>query len=285
MGQKSNYRSVVGEQQVLKKYDELIRHWPVEKITHEISTRHGTTHVIECGSPENPPLVLLHGASGNSLMWMNQVHTYLKSHRIYVIDIIGEVNHSDSARLKLKTRANVEWLEDVLQHLNIKRPAMAGFSFGAWLCLKFAAAWPDRVERLALISPSGIVGLRKSFRFKQLMLTLVLGPFAKRHTLRRLLLQNQDNKQMEMNQLIAQYFKPRSWALPAPFKKNLPPLYCPVLLMLGGKDPLYKADKTLLKITKQIHQLELIYRDNEGHFLDDYTRELDRFLITNFAPD
>ncbi len=285
MGRSNNYRSSQGEQLVNKKYLELLRHWPVEKIEHQVSTRHGNTVVYACGNAENPPLVLLHGACGNTLMWLKQVQSYLKSHCVYAIDIIGEANSSEPSRPKLKSNAYVEWLEDVFQQLSIKRAAIVGFSLGAWISLRFAATWPDRVERLALLSPAGIVGLRKSFRLKLLLLSLMMGPVGRRLILRRFLLTGQDNHQLELNQLIAQHFKPRSWAVPSALGQALPPLYCPVLLMLGGQDALYNPDKILLKISKQIPQLELIYRNKEGHFLDDYTREVDRFLVTEFAPD
>jgi len=117
------------------------------------------------------------------------------------------------------------------------------------------------------------------------VLTLVSGPMGRRWLLSRLLQRSLDSNQHELNDLIIRYFKPRSWSLPAALKPPLPPLYCPVLLILGGKDQFYDADRVLLALAKQIPQLELIVRPKEGHFLEDYTRELDRFLVTEFAPE
>lgn len=285
MGHKSIYRSHLGEEKVTKKYAELLRHWPVEKQADFVETPQGKTHVIVSGSGDNPPLVLLHGACDNSLMWLKQVQSYLHSFQVYVIDIIGEANPSAQQRPPLGSGNYVDWLEAILAHYNIQQVALCGFDFGAWICLRFAARWPDKITKLALLSPSGIVGGKKGLMLKRLLLTLVSGTFGRRWLLSSLLQRNLDTNQQELNALIIRHFKPRSWSLPNALKPPLPPLYCPVLLILGGKDRFYDTDKVLLALAKQIPQLELILRPKEGHFLEDYTRELDRFLVTEFAPE
>lgn len=279
------YRSKTGEQQIKKKYQELLRHWPVEKQEYNLATALGNTFVIASGNSDKPALVLLHGACDNSLMWLKQIPSYLQNYRIFAIDIVGEANLSTNLRPKTQARNYVEWLQEVLHQLDIKRVSLVGFSFGAWLGLNFAARHPDRIDRLAVLSPSGVVKLRKRLRLKYFFTTLFMGPWGRRWLLRRLLRHNGNSHESELTNLIVRYFKPRSWKLPRLFKQPMPHLYCPVLLMLGGKDAFYAPEQVLLKLVKQIPQIELIWRPKEGHFLDDFTREVDRFLITEFAPD
>ena len=65
----SIYRSPAGEKIVMDLYDSALAHWPVPYETRMISTRHGETFVIASGEKTHPPLVLLHGAAGNSATW------------------------------------------------------------------------------------------------------------------------------------------------------------------------------------------------------------------------
>ncbi|WZB77262.1 alpha/beta fold hydrolase [Achromobacter insuavis] len=63
---------------------------------------------------------------------------------------------SAPARLPLASDAHAAWLEAVLDSLGVARAACFGISLGAWLALDFAVRRPARVERLALLCPSGI---------------------------------------------------------------------------------------------------------------------------------
>ncbi len=279
------YRSTMGEEKIKKKYQELLRHWPVEKRELCLDTSLGPTFVIASGNEGKPPLILLHGACGNSIMWLKQIQSYLQNYRIFAIDIVGEPNLSINERPKTQGQVYVQWLEEICQQLELKQISIVGFSLGAWIACQFTAKHPDRIDRLALLSPSGVVKLRKRLRFKYFLVTLCMGPWGRRWLLRRLMQKQADVNTAELTELTIRYFKPRSWALPRLFKQAMPPLYCPVLVMLGGKDAFYSPDKILRRLVRQIPQMELIWRPKEGHFLGDFTREVERFLVTEFAPD
>ncbi|MEX1033172.1 MAG: alpha/beta hydrolase [Cellvibrionaceae bacterium] len=286
MGNKSIYKSVAREKAVATKYGELLRHWPIEKEERELQTRHGRTHVIVCGNPENPPLVLLHGAYGNAVYWIKQVQTYVQSHQVFIVDIIGEAGHSEPVRPSHKGPAYREWMEDIYQGLGLERAALVGVSLGAWICLTFACAWPERVDRLALISPQGIVRARRSRSAVVSFVSLLIGPLGRRLIFRsQLNKSDMDPKLKELIRLIQRGLKPRSGALPRFTEKELAQLYCPILLLLGGNDAYFNIERLILRMAKATPQLEINYRHKEGHFLSDFTREVDRFLVTHYAPD
>jgi pimeloyl-ACP methyl ester carboxylesterase len=73
-----------GKQQILGQYQQILSFWPAPSEFHHIGTEFGDTFVIESGSKEGHPLVLLHGSASNSSMWLGdaavlgQTHEFLR---------------------------------------------------------------------------------------------------------------------------------------------------------------------------------------------------------------
>lgn len=284
--QANMYHTADGEKQVLGKYAELLRHWPIEKEELMVKTRHGETFVIASGNPNNPPLFLFHGMSVNSIMWINDIATFCKSHRVYVVDILGEPGRSEANRPSLKGPAYQEWIEDLYTELNVQQAALAGISFGAYLSLKFACANPEKVTRLCVLCPAGVASVRVGFIFELLLCHLFLGKLGRNIIFSHVLGKDEiDQRNKEFFRNIFRIFKPRSGGIPTISDKELTQLYCPIFLILGGKDVLFNSDKILLRLAKLVPQLEVLYRRNSGHMLSQCTREIDRFLLTQYAPD
>ncbi|MGG0815428.1 hypothetical protein ABE142_22580 [Paenibacillus alvei] len=80
------YKSEVGKREVLGQYREILASWPVENHQYEVETSFGSTFVIESGSKDNPPLILLHGSVSNSFAWYGDVASLLQTHNVYAID-------------------------------------------------------------------------------------------------------------------------------------------------------------------------------------------------------
>ncbi|RAV21202.1 hypothetical protein DQG23_11095 [Paenibacillus contaminans] len=73
------YKSEVGKREVLGQYRKILASWPVENRQYEVETRFGATFVIESGSKDNPPLILLHGSVSNSFTWYGESNFFLAS--------------------------------------------------------------------------------------------------------------------------------------------------------------------------------------------------------------
>lgn len=50
-------------------YDATLALWPVPHQALEVTTRFGTTHINVAGSPDLPPLLLIHGGQISSPVW------------------------------------------------------------------------------------------------------------------------------------------------------------------------------------------------------------------------
>ncbi|MCW8196291.1 alpha/beta hydrolase [Proteobacteria bacterium 005FR1] len=286
MGTKSIYKSEEGASKVEAKVRELFRLWPIEKQELQVETRHGRTNVTACGSAGNPPLLLLHPENINSVYWLDQVQTYARSHRVFAVDIPGEPGLSAQSRPALRDNAWAEWLDDIFGQLGTETAALAGASLGAWICLKFACNWPERVDRLALITPPGVVRRRRSRSTLFTAASSFLGPLG-----RDLIYRSQINKSgldpklKDALTLAQRHLKSRSLQLPRFSDRELGQLYCPILLVLGGKDAYFDADQLALRAVRAMPQVEINYRNREAHFVSAYTREIDRFLISQNSPD
>lgn len=53
-------------------------------------------------------------------------------------------------------RRDPAWLDEVLRALAADRVSIVGVSLGGWLALDYAARRPERVERIAVLSPGGV---------------------------------------------------------------------------------------------------------------------------------
>jgi pimeloyl-ACP methyl ester carboxylesterase len=72
------------------------------------------------------------------------------------VDIPGEPGLSVVARPQLDSDAYIRWLTEVLDGLSVDRASLVGISLGGWLATQVAIRRADRVNRLVLLSPSGI---------------------------------------------------------------------------------------------------------------------------------
>src|SRR4029077_9755945 len=94
----------------LATYDKLLSKWPVAFESLQIPTGYGSTHVIASGSPDAPPLVLLHAFQATALAWRANVEGLSRHFRVYALDVIGQGGKSASTRPLKKRRDFAAWL-------------------------------------------------------------------------------------------------------------------------------------------------------------------------------
>jgi pimeloyl-ACP methyl ester carboxylesterase len=92
--------------------------------TLNIPTRHGKTFGITSGNKSAPPLLLMHGAGSNSLIWAEDVIEYSRKYRVFAVDVLGEPGKSTPNRPARGSLAYVEWLEDLYSAPKINEAAL-----------------------------------------------------------------------------------------------------------------------------------------------------------------
>lgn len=100
---------------------------------------------------QGSPIVLLHGFGGSMWQWEYQQADLAARYRVITLDLLGS-GLSDKPDINYRPDRLVESVRGFLDELGIDRVSLVGNSMGAGLAIAFALTYPDRVDRLVLIS-------------------------------------------------------------------------------------------------------------------------------------
>jgi pimeloyl-ACP methyl ester carboxylesterase len=102
-----------------------------------------------------PPVVLVHGMVNSSRHWRAVAERLADRYTVIAPDLVG---HGDSAtpRGDYSLGAHATVIRDLLSVLGIERATFVGHSLGGGVAMVFFWQFPERVERLALVSSGGL---------------------------------------------------------------------------------------------------------------------------------
>lgn len=108
---------------------------------------------VDVGS--GPAIVFVHGLLGSHRTWDRVVTGMAAGHRVIAPDLVG---HGGSAKPRgdYSLGAHAAMLRDLLDLLGLGRITLVGHSLGGGIALQFGYLFPDRVERLVLVSSGGL---------------------------------------------------------------------------------------------------------------------------------
>ncbi len=139
----------------------------------------GCTHYELAGPETGRPIVLVHGFSVPYFIWDSTFATLTSSgHRALRSDLLGR-GFSDRPRAQYGLDLFVQQLTELLDALQFQTVDLVGLSMGGAISTAFAARFPGRVRRLALIDPIGTDPMPTNLFYKAALLPglseLVLG--------------------------------------------------------------------------------------------------------------
>ena len=111
--------------------------------------------VLELGSSDATPVLLIHGFGADLNGWMFTQPALAESRRAVAIDLPGhggsvkEVGTGDAAGFAAA-------VADALAALGIEKAHLVGHSMGGTIAMRVASHQPDRVASLTLIAPAGL---------------------------------------------------------------------------------------------------------------------------------
>ena len=102
-----------------------------------------------------PPVVLVHGMVNSSRHWREVAERLATRYRVIAPDLLG---HGDAAtpRGDYSLGAHAAVIRDLLSALGVERATFVGHSLGGGVAMVFFWQFPQRVERLALVSSGGL---------------------------------------------------------------------------------------------------------------------------------
>jgi pimeloyl-ACP methyl ester carboxylesterase len=117
-------------------------------------TLHG--HRITYRSAGSGPVVLLiHGIAGSSATWDDVLPWLAERYCVVAPDLLGH-GHSAKPRGDYSLGAYASGIRDLLGVLGHERASVVGHSLGGGVAMQFAYQFPERCERLVLVSSGGL---------------------------------------------------------------------------------------------------------------------------------
>ncbi|MGA7703831.1 MAG: alpha/beta hydrolase [Solirubrobacteraceae bacterium] len=110
-------------------------------------------NVIDMG--EGDPIVFVHGLSGSWPNWLEQLPVFARTHRVIAMDLPG-FGHSPMPNQDITISGYARILDGLCNVLAIDAATVVGNSMGGFVSAELAIAFPQRVERLVLVSAAGI---------------------------------------------------------------------------------------------------------------------------------
>ena len=106
---------------------------------------------------DGPAIVLLHGVTGSSRTWTDVIPRLAERHTVIAPDLLG---HGESAKPRgdYSLGAYASGVRDLMIALGVEKATVVGHSLGGGVAMQFAYQFPERVDRLALVSSGGLGG-------------------------------------------------------------------------------------------------------------------------------
>jgi pimeloyl-ACP methyl ester carboxylesterase len=104
---------------------------------------------------QGPPVVLIHGMINTSRHWERVALGLADRHTVIAPDLLG---HGDSAAVRgdYSLGAHAASIRDLLAAIEVERATVIGHSLGGGIAMVFFYQFPERTERLGLISSGGL---------------------------------------------------------------------------------------------------------------------------------
>ena len=239
---------------------------------------------------QGAPVLFLHGFSLDSRQWEPQLADLSATHRCITVDMRG-FGRSDPPT---GSYDHAEDIAALVAQLDLDRPALVGLSLGANVAMAFAARYPDRLSRLALVSSglrghdwsetrppdavrahaarNGILAAKDFWLAHEVFASIASRPDA-RDQLRRMVIE----------------YSGWHWENPDP--QTLPPsgedpsqIACPTLIVSGRRD-VAGYREIAVRLADLIPDARLVVFDDAGHMLPMEEPERFNALLRKFLPE
>jgi len=279
------FKTDEGRRKILSYYSKLLESVHFAYQERYVDTKFGKTYILEAGDPEKPAVILIHGSCSSSAMWFGDIPALTEQYHVYSVDIVGDAGNSEESRLDQSTDEYADWLKDVLDGLDVEKAILMGNSLGGWISLKFATKFPERIDKLVLIAPGGLVPTKLSFVFRTI-LYLMSGEKG-RKAMSQMIFGN-DNVPEEVlyvTKMIGENFNPVTGALPSLTDPQLQKLTMPILYIAGENDATADVGKAAKKLKRLVPGAEIRVIENNGHVVYDTMKWVIPFLQASNATD
>lgn len=123
-------------------------------LTKFIDVKGAATRCLVAGDRNAPPLLLIHGVSLTSEIWVRNIDALGKDFRVIAVDMLGHGFSRPGDGKPVGITAKLEHLEALLDVLGIDRLSLSGSSYGALIAANLFLRGKKKIDRL-IINGSG----------------------------------------------------------------------------------------------------------------------------------
>lgn len=138
-------------------YDKSLESLHISYKEKYITSSYGKTHILIVGDENKTPILTLHGGNGISPLNIKLFLPLLEYYCIITPDVIGMPGKSEAYR---NINSNSDdyglWLCEILDKLKIKKISFVVSSYSSAMMLSLAKVSPNRIDKAALVVPSGL---------------------------------------------------------------------------------------------------------------------------------
>jgi pimeloyl-ACP methyl ester carboxylesterase len=287
------FRSAEAKAEYLADYDMRAERWPVASESRTVATFHGQTFVRISGPGDAPPLVLLPGASGNSLTWMPNIRALSERYQTYAVDNIYDYGRSVYTRPIESPADLVSWLDELFSALELGDSInLVGISYGGWLASVYALRFPNRLNKVVLLAPGGaVLPVRREF-WVRIILSRLPHPYFAKSFMSWLL-----GGESEISPLLVERAANHLWLARRCFKRRRPvmatvledddlrSIKVPTLVLVGENERLYSAQEAVQRLNRVAPHIKTEIIPNAGHDLTFVQAEMVNSKILEFLKE
>src|SRR3954469_7396399 len=124
---------------------------------HQVEIERRRVNYVDIGSGDITPVVLVHGLGGQWQNWLENIPRLAQDRRVVAMDLPGFGGTPEpSGHVDITITQYGRWVNELCDKLGLGQIELVGNSMGGYIAAEVAIQFPERVERLVLVSAAGI---------------------------------------------------------------------------------------------------------------------------------
>lgn len=122
---------------------------------HELQIAGTRINYVDIGCGDGPPVLFVHGLGGAWQNWLENLPRVAEERRALALDLPG-FGRSEMPSREISISGYGRCVDEFCDQLGLDEVVLVGNSMGGFVAAEAAIQFPERVERLALVSAAGI---------------------------------------------------------------------------------------------------------------------------------
>lgn len=114
------------------------------------------TRYVQAGPSDAPALIMVHGTGSSWECFCATLESHAQHFNCFAIDMAG-TGFSDKPDVPYDIPFYVDHILNFMDAVGVKKSSFIGVSLGAWAVSRLVVNHPERVEKLTLLAPSGLI--------------------------------------------------------------------------------------------------------------------------------